>query len=355
MRSRMTRRRFLNSSMLALAGALTTSCSTTNQTLLRERNGGLDFSDFGTSNHYPYVQRVTPNSARLFWYSDDGGKLKKIHLDLTGLKQGENSVFVCHAEKKIYTPRTGRDLIIPVMSDSHAPYVVSDVINQIASEKGDLIIHNGDVVDDGDEFTHWQSFLQQTKEISGFGIFPSIGNHSRNSHNWYNFFDLPGLERTYTHSVSDLFFTHLDSNEYKRSVRGQFLGLQDEIKASEAKFKILVMHHPMQSIASAKRQKYSERIKNELLDLIDDAGFSLVLTGHDHVYQKSHLGRNRDITHVVNSPTGKSARAPIDGSYVEFSRQGYGYGVLNYTDGELHYTAKDNEGNVVDRVKIAKR
>jgi tartrate-resistant acid phosphatase type 5 len=117
-------------------------------------------------------------------------------------------------------------------------------------------------------------------------FFPSLGNHdyyTRNGEAYRDYFTLPGNGRYYDFVRGDVHFFVLDSDPNEpdgvsaTSVQAQWL--HAELAASTARWKVVYFHHA----------PYSSGPHGSTLELqwpYKAWGASVVLTGHDHIYER---------------------------------------------------------------------
>ena len=125
---------------------------------------------------------------------------------------------------------------------------------------------------------------------------PVAGNHDGNlKWNWFrNIFNLkeqPGsmnLTGTYySFDYGDAHFAVLNTNEmYPMSIQ-QRHWLINDMKQSDAKWKILLMHRASYSAGKNINKPDTLIMRNVLLPIIEDCKIDLVMAGHDHVYYRS--------------------------------------------------------------------
>ena len=93
--------------------------------------------------------------------------------------------------------------------------------------------------------------------------------------------------QVFTVQYGDLQLFCLDSNREFWHLWQQREWLQRQLAASRAKWKIVVVHHPLHSI---KRQTNNLIQRWIFDDLVQDYGVDLVLQGHEHAYARLHVG-----------------------------------------------------------------
>ena len=186
------------------------------------------------------------------------------------------------------TPPPGQPFVVSATGDGASGQSSSDaVVQTISGIDPNMFIYLGDVYDDGTytEFKNWYG------ESDRFGTFasitnPIIGNHERSSNMWpgYDFYWGTPPE-WYSFDANDWHFINLNlSKSEDGSNSAQNSWLAADLAANTATCTIASFHLPVRSIGP--------RGDNPELDgiwaMLVDAGVDIVLTGHDHNYQRWH-------------------------------------------------------------------
>ncbi|HXD09957.1 MAG TPA: DNRLRE domain-containing protein, partial [Anaerolineales bacterium] len=151
-------------------------------------------------------------------------------------------------------------------------------------------------------------------------FFPVLGNHDWNTGNiraYLDYFTLPNNERYYDFTQGPLHCFMLDSDPREPDGIGsgstQALWLQNQLAASTATWNIVVMHH----------SPYSSGVEHgsdvELQWPYADWGADVVLSGHDHEYERLLVN---NLPYIVNGLGGASLYAfgaPLAESQVRFN------------------------------------
>ncbi len=164
-----------------------------------------------------------------------------------------------------------------------------------------LILLGDNVYPDGDPellddtvFVPFGSLL-----YSGTELLPVLGNHDIRDGNGPGHLAALGMPgRWYAKEFEDLLFIGLDSNI--PSDPEQLRWLDETLSNSNAGWKIVAMHHPPYS---AGWHGSHEPSLESLTPLFEQHGVDLVLSGHDHDYQRSKLVNG--VTYVVSGGGGK--------------------------------------------------
>lgn len=174
------------------------------------------------------------------------------------------------------------------------------VIDRIAAEKPDLIVHSGDLVGRGSSDDHWDRWDQAHKPISDARIpfFPALGNHeyagdTKEALGYFRKrFPALGECRWYSVKAGPLLFAMLDSNFDE--LPADFVAAQDAwyrktLKDADAdpevKAVIVVSHHPPYTNSAIHGP--SEETKRRFADPARSCGkFRMYLAGHVHNYER---------------------------------------------------------------------
>jgi len=154
-----------------------------------------------------------------------------------------------------------------------------------------ICVHTGDLVAAGRELRYWQTDLFEPARdlLARCSIFPVVGNHElggRGKIDGYtifrNFFSLPGNEVWYSFDYGGVHFCILDSNNYNNSK--QYDWARKDLTASKARWKVVAFHHPLYCAGS---HDSHVRMRRKYAALFAEAGVDLIVTGHDHNYQRT--------------------------------------------------------------------
>ncbi len=111
-------------------------------------------------------------------------------------------------------------------------------------------------------------------------FFAALGNHDDPNQRYYKNFGMGG-RRYYTYQKKDVRFFALDSNYMDRD---QQKWLEEELKKSDAKWKIAYFHHPLYSSGAAHGSEVDLRAIVEPLFI--KYNLHVVFAGHEHFYER---------------------------------------------------------------------
>lgn len=203
----------------------------------------------------------------------------------------------------MYTFRTAPDItatpdaevVIASVGDSRDGYAVwGQLVDQLRTRTPDLVLFSGDAVTIGQFQEEWEEFFTVAEPL--FARVPAIsahGNHDLNSVNYYSQFAMPGDEQNFSFDYGHAHITIAnDSPEQLGDLSGVIKDfLRDDLMANQGKrWKIVNHHRPVYS-ASANHGS-DMTLQTEWAPLYDQFHVDLVLSGHDHDYERTHPMRN---------------------------------------------------------------
>jgi 3',5'-cyclic AMP phosphodiesterase CpdA len=134
----------------------------------------------------------------------------------------------------------------------------------------------------------------------------------------------------------------------------QIRWLEKELKASGSHWKIVFFHHPLYS--SGDRHGSDLRLREVLEPLFVDNNVSLVLTGHDHFYER--IKPQKGITYFVVGSGGKLREGNIDRS-TGITAKGFdtdlAFMIAEIAGDEMFFNAISRTGQTVDSGKFTRR
>jgi tartrate-resistant acid phosphatase type 5 len=192
---------------------------------------------------------------------------------------------------------------------------------------------------------NYQGTYGEGADVNRF--FPALGNHDWMPNDisaYLQYFSLTSDQRYYTFTQGDIQFFMLDSDPHEpdgiTSDSLQAAWLQEQLAASTATFKVVVMHHP----------PFSSGNHGSTAELQWDyagMGADIVLTGHDHTYERII----RDgFPYIVNGLGGQeryTIHDPVQGSLVRYNCT-YGAMVVDATSDSMTFRFITAQGELVD-------
>lgn len=278
----------------------------------------------------PYIQNVTQSSIVIMWESKSpttskiryrlqgssswtelsDASLVEIHeMTITGLMLWKTYDYQVSKDGSWYwtpvktfrtAPSADNPFRIVVYGDSRTNIEEHEaVVDAIITHNPDIVLHTGDLVGEGRNYTHWepQFFSPAEEMIVDTPLFPIIGNHEyygSGPMHYYDLFSLPGNEQWYALTYGSVRIIGLDTNDDENGICRFLPGsdqrnwLIDELKSPEYKaatWKFVFFHHP--PYTSGTGHGPDMNVQEYLVPLFEYYGVDMVFNGHVHNYERS--------------------------------------------------------------------
>jgi hypothetical protein len=148
-------------------------------------------------------------------------------------------------------------------------------------------------------------------------VWPTMGNHEGYSGKFYGIFELPtngqsggvpsGTEKYYSFDHGNIHFICLNSEE---TPPGMINWLKSDLQSTRADWLIAFFHHGAYTKGSHDSDRESKHflMRQTFLPILEDYGVDLILSGHSHQYERSHLLNG----HYFTSPTYRAEEHALD-------------------------------------------
>jgi hypothetical protein len=139
----------------------------------------------------------------------------------------------------------------------------------------------------------------------GVRFYASLGNHDSREQRYYKPFNMDGrLYYSFKAPREDVRFFALESNSMDRD---QLTWIDGELSKSGEQWKIVFFHHPLYS--SARTHGSSLKLREVLEPLFIKYNVSLVLSGHDHTYER--IKPRNGILYFVEGSSGQLRKGDL--------------------------------------------
>jgi len=262
----------------------------------------------------PYVVNVGPRSATVMWVVQTGevslgtdpAKLDKMaptlraeRVLMTGLEAGKTyyyDSFGGDAGKGSFKTPPNREgaFNFVLYGDNRTRHDVHRRVIQTLLKQGmpDFVLQTGDLVADGNDDSLWPVFFDIEKELLRHtSFFPALGNHERNSHDFYEFFQ--ATTPYYSFDWGNAHFAVINSDlqnvSPQKRERDSFWAeqtrwLEEDLAAHQtAEFRFVTAHHP--PFTAVERRQGENPHMTALTPLFEKYHVSGAFFGHDHNYQ----------------------------------------------------------------------
>src|SRR5215469_4356801 len=181
---------------------------------------------------------------------------------------------------------------------------------------------------------------------NGVKFFASLGNHDDPNEAQYKLFNMNG-HRYYDFKRGDATFFALDSTYMDAA---QLDWLDKELGKAKTPWKICYFHHPLYSDAM---HGPDLDLRRKLEPLFQKHGVTLVLSGHEHVYER--FTPQKGVTYFVLGNSGQLRYHDLkrDASAAKEFDTDRCFGMFELTAKEMSFQIVSRAGNTVDMGTIA--
>ncbi|MFL5243299.1 MAG: metallophosphoesterase [Gemmataceae bacterium] len=238
------------------------------------------------------------------------------------------------------------------------------VVEQIAKANVDLIVHTGDIVTNGRNHESWRrEFFEPLEPIAHSVPWVStIGNHERDSENYFSYMALPGNEHYFGLDYANAHLVCLDSNAWIAKGRDsqQYHWAQEHFKQErDATWTFVIFHHPLFS-AHATRPINALRWDWAPLLVDPTSHIDAVLTGHDHFYARNYrMGYVREkpqagVLFLTSAGGGASLYRSVARDYVAKEKSAHHFTLFDFDGDKVTIVATDIAGKEIDHYVLTK-
>ena len=186
---------------------------------------------------------------------------------------------------------------------------------------------------------------------AGVKFYAALGNHDDPSQAMYKLFNMDG-KRFYSFKAprGSVRFFALDSTYMQKQ---QLDWLEKELSSSDSEWKIAFFHHPLYS--SGEKHGSDEQLRTQIEPLFVKNGVDLVLTGHEHFYER--LKPQHGIHYIISGSSAKLRKGNIgtSGMTAKGFDQGYTFMIMEIIGDELYFQAISDQGKTIDSGVIQRR
>lgn len=231
--------------------------------------------------------------------------------------------------------------------DSHQRAVAQKLVGSRAQFPFDFVVMLGDNMYGSDSPSDFvRKFEEPYKPLLDAGVkfYAALGNHDDPNQRLYKPFNMNG-ERFYTFKPkAGVRFLALDSNYMDQK---QVQWLDKELAASGSDWKICFFHHPPYS--SGEKHGSNDLIREQLEPVFLKYGVNVVLTGHEHFYER--LKPQKGVAYFIVGNSAKLRRGNIGATKISEKGfdQGYTFMLVEIVDDEFHFQTIAQDGQTIDQ------
>jgi len=179
---------------------------------------------------------------------------------------------------------------------------------------------------------------------AGVKFYATLGNHDAQEQRYYKLFNMNGkLYYSFKAPKQDVRFFMLNSSYMDPD---QVKWLESELQGSMELWKIVVFHHPLYSSGATHGSSLSLRATLE--PLFVKYHVSVVLTGHDHIYER--IKPQQGIVHFVLGSAGELRQGDL--TKTDMTAFGFdtdnAFFVAEIVDNTMYFNAISRTGKVID-------
>jgi hypothetical protein len=297
-------------------------------------------------------------------------------VELTGLRPDTTYFFICggsdnYSEERSFktAPILPSNVTFVVGGDSrHYPEDRITVSQAMSHTNPSFVIHSGDMVDSGDFQSYWDVWFTDVNDnwISDNGrtipIIPCIGNHENNATNYYEQFALPNNEQWYSYDWGpSLRIIVLNSGSSPSQIAVAQVNWLENVLATTPWYmwKIVILHR---NVYYSGGHENATDIIQYWVPLFDKYHVDLVFQGNHHYHRTKPMKNNTVISsydegtmYVVSAGWGAPSYTYFEQPYSAYGKTALHFTLLNvYSNGTLHFEAKDLNGSTFDEVRLTK-
>jgi len=186
---------------------------------------------------------------------------------------------------------------------------------------------------------------------AGVKFYGALGNHDAREQRFYKLFNMDGKLYYTVRPKPDVRFFFLESTY---PVPEQIQWVENELKASDSDWKIVVFHHPLYS--SGDRHGSDLRLREVLEPIFLKYNVSVVLNGHDHFYER--VKPQKGIQYFVVGSGGKLRRGNIDrrsGLTAKGFDSDLAFMAAEIVGDQMYFNAISRSGQIVDSGVLTRR
>ena len=240
--------------------------------------------------------------------------------------------------------------------------VWGEIVGVMQAHAPDVILFSGDAVSTGAVQAEWEAFFAAAEPLlATTPLIAAHGNHEGNAINYYAQVVLPGDEEQFGLDYGPLHLTVVnDSPGDDAEIEGEIRDfLQADLEASrDAPWNLMMHHRPLWSAST--RHGSNTRLQAAWGPIIDAAELDLVLSGHDHDYERSKPMRGsaaQDSTadgtvYLVAGGAGASLYENGTDTFTAYSEKTHSTVVLELRPGTLEATALREDGSTIETFSL---
>jgi calcineurin-like phosphoesterase family protein len=184
---------------------------------------------------------------------------------------------------------------------------------------------------------------------AGVKFYASLGNHDNPNERFYKPFNMGG-KRYYSFKNANVAFFALDSNYMDPE---QVSWLQQQLSSSSSDWKICFFHHPLRS--DGRFHGADVDLRARIAPILESSGVNVVLSGHDHVYER--IVPQHGISYFVLGNSGQLRFHDLRPSsqMIKGYDEDRGFALFEIAGDELYFQIISRKGKTIDSGVIPRK
>ena len=306
---------------------------------------GESAAEYANTKIHQVMLSGLKSQTRYYYQVLTGDKKSEIHSFSTAVEKDSPFSFVAYGDNK------------------NGPFNHAKVANLALTKEPNFAIHNGDLVNRGGVYVQWEKlfFNPIAHLISHVPLYTVIGNHEDMSDNYFNFF-CPPCDTLAYYSI-DYGNAHViilnTEEEALIDAPNQVKWLIDDLESNQdATWKFVVFHVPPFTSGGNYYSRFRLEVKELLVPIFQKYGVDMVLSGHDHHYERSFpIGSesgNSAITYIVCGNGGTPMRYNYPRVWTLYSERVHGFTKINIDGTKMHFQSISIDDRVIDEFTLDK-
>lgn len=253
-------------------------------------------------------------------------------------------------------PRSFDTFRVAISGDSRGGYDTWRAIIEAAdAHEPDLFIFTGDMVNIGTSQDEWDQWFDAAEAVlARKPLVATHGNHEFLAPHYFAQLGFPGNEEWFAVEYGDMILVNLNDTVRDAEQIGteQAAFADAEFTASTARWRVAMHHKP--EFSQIRGHGSDEALREAWAPIWDKHALDLVLTGHNHAYERSAPIRDGAVaeggtTYIVSGGSGAPLYSTVEAQWFgAVSAPIEHYVIADFSAEGLDIVARDLAGNVLD-------
>ena len=225
----------------------------------------------------------------------------------------------------------------------------------------DFILYSGDFVELAREKPQWYRwFSDYTPLVTHIPFMTALGNHEKNSSNYYNFWALPGNEEYYSFNYGPVHIpvlhTYWEGFDENYTEQVNWL-IEDLTTHEDYEWTVVMMHRPPFSSFPRNWEEdpgWYQEINDSFVPIFEQFQVDAVLTGHEHAYERLF---KENVTYIISGGAGSWLNSVFPEYEVEphvYAESTFNFVYYNLYENQFDIRAFRPDYSLIDQYTINK-